>query len=526
MQKSLLNVRRERDPAAAERSPRPAGRRQRRARRRRCDHARDRHLLDRSPIGGAAAWRWSISTCSSAPWRSRSISSRRRACARRSSIRAGSTRCSSTAAMVRQSDTLYVLSGEESLGDPVTADTSSLDILLKELRNKFHYVVVDLPRQVSPATQYVAQSATNLVAGDRSVAGRHARHAAAARPAADGQRRLPDHHGRQPRRRVSRRRDRPQGVRGRDRPADRLRHPVRRALRRRGDQCRPAGRGRAAARWPTRSSRSPSGSPAIRPHGPAGRRLRLWPLRQAMSMFGRRPLATPQPRRLATAQRRAARSAARARAGSRGATAGSRWHRAARRPATDRRVEALKSTHARIQAALYDRIDATAATKLPRDELNRQILELIGEVVAEQRLSPARPRAGAARRHDRRQHGRPGPARAAAARRDDHRHHGERLRPDLCRAQGQARADRRQVPRQSARHERRAAHRHPDRPPRRRDLPDLRRAARGRQPRQHHRPAAGDRRLLDLDPQVLQEEHHARRDGTSEATSARAWPGC
>lgn len=75
-------------------------------------------------------------------------------------------------AMVRQSDTLYVLSGEESLGDPVTADTSSLDILLKELRNKFHYVVVDLPRQVSPATQHVLQAATNLIlVTDLSLAG-------------------------------------------------------------------------------------------------------------------------------------------------------------------------------------------------------------------------------------------------------------------------------------------------------------------------------------------------------------------
>jgi pilus assembly protein CpaE len=75
-------------------------------------------------------------------------------------------------AMVRQSDTLYVLSGEESLGDPVTADTSSLDILLKELRNKFHYVVVDLPRQVSLTTQYIAQSASNLVlVTDLSLAG-------------------------------------------------------------------------------------------------------------------------------------------------------------------------------------------------------------------------------------------------------------------------------------------------------------------------------------------------------------------
>lgn len=75
-------------------------------------------------------------------------------------------------AMVRQSDTLYVLSGEESLSDPMISDTSSLDILLKELRNKFHYVVVDLPRQVSAATQYVVQNATNLIlVTDLSLAG-------------------------------------------------------------------------------------------------------------------------------------------------------------------------------------------------------------------------------------------------------------------------------------------------------------------------------------------------------------------
>ena len=47
----------------------------------------------------------------------------------------------------------------------------------------------------------------------------------------------------------------------------------------------------------------------------------------------------------------------------------------------------MRTTHAQIQAALYDRIDATAATKLPREELNQQILELIAELVAEQRLS-------------------------------------------------------------------------------------------------------------------------------------------
>jgi pilus assembly protein CpaF len=53
----------------------------------------------------------------------------------------------------------------------------------------------------------------------------------------------------------------------------------------------------------------------------------------------------------------------------------------------DRRGEALKATLARVQATLYERIDAASAAKLPRDELHRQILELIGEVVAEQRIS-------------------------------------------------------------------------------------------------------------------------------------------
>jgi pilus assembly protein CpaF len=41
----------------------------------------------------------------------------------------------------------------------------------------------------------------------------------------------------------------------------------------------------------------------------------------------------------------------------------------------------------RIQVALLERIDASAAAKLPREELQRQIAELIGEIVAEEKLS-------------------------------------------------------------------------------------------------------------------------------------------
>ncbi len=60
---------------------------------------------------------------------------------------------------------------------------------------------------------------------------------------------------------------------------------------------------------------------------------------------------------------------------------------AARGPANDRRIEALKATHARVQQSLYDRIDAAAAAKVPREELHRQIIELIAEIVIENRLS-------------------------------------------------------------------------------------------------------------------------------------------
>ncbi|MEK0086147.1 AAA family ATPase [Benzoatithermus flavus] len=75
-------------------------------------------------------------------------------------------------AMVRQSDTLYVLSGEEALGEPVVPDTAALEALLRDLRNKFHYVIVDVPRQVTSCTHHVLETATNLLLiTDLSLAG-------------------------------------------------------------------------------------------------------------------------------------------------------------------------------------------------------------------------------------------------------------------------------------------------------------------------------------------------------------------
>jgi pilus assembly protein CpaF len=53
----------------------------------------------------------------------------------------------------------------------------------------------------------------------------------------------------------------------------------------------------------------------------------------------------------------------------------------------DKRAAAAKAVFERIQVALLERIDASAAAKLPREELQRQIAELIGEIVAEEKLS-------------------------------------------------------------------------------------------------------------------------------------------
>ncbi len=52
-----------------------------------------------------------------------------------------------------------------------------------------------------------------------------------------------------------------------------------------------------------------------------------------------------------------------------------------------KKAEQEKGSQAAIQSALYERIDAAAAAKLPRDELQRQILDLVQEIVAEMRLS-------------------------------------------------------------------------------------------------------------------------------------------
>jgi pilus assembly protein CpaE len=74
--------------------------------------------------------------------------------------------------MVQHSDRLFVLSAEESPDETLLLDFSAVDLLLTELRGKFHYVVVDLPRSFNPCTQQALHSASELIlVSDLSLAG-------------------------------------------------------------------------------------------------------------------------------------------------------------------------------------------------------------------------------------------------------------------------------------------------------------------------------------------------------------------
>ena len=74
--------------------------------------------------------------------------------------------------LVQHSERLFVLSAEESPDESLLLDFNALELLIAELRNKFHYVVVDLPRTPNPCSQQILQSATDLVlVSDFSLAG-------------------------------------------------------------------------------------------------------------------------------------------------------------------------------------------------------------------------------------------------------------------------------------------------------------------------------------------------------------------
>ena len=74
--------------------------------------------------------------------------------------------------LTQHSDRLFVMSAEESPDETLLLDFAAIELLLSELRNKFHYVVVDLPRSASPSTLQVLEHATDLIlVSDFSLAG-------------------------------------------------------------------------------------------------------------------------------------------------------------------------------------------------------------------------------------------------------------------------------------------------------------------------------------------------------------------
>jgi len=74
--------------------------------------------------------------------------------------------------LIQHSERLFVLSAEESPDETLLLDYGAVELLMTELRNKFHYVVVDVPRSPNACTQQVLQGATDLLlVTDLSLAG-------------------------------------------------------------------------------------------------------------------------------------------------------------------------------------------------------------------------------------------------------------------------------------------------------------------------------------------------------------------
>jgi pilus assembly protein CpaE len=76
------------------------------------------------------------------------------------------------AAMVKMSDHLRVLAAEASPAEPVAIDPGAVDMLLYELRRKFRWIVIDLPRGAVPLQRAALAAASHAVlVCERSLAG-------------------------------------------------------------------------------------------------------------------------------------------------------------------------------------------------------------------------------------------------------------------------------------------------------------------------------------------------------------------
>ncbi len=74
--------------------------------------------------------------------------------------------------MVKVSDNLRILAAETAITQPLAVDPGAIDVLLYELRRKFSWIVVDLPRTVTPTQRVVLGAASRVVVlCERSLAG-------------------------------------------------------------------------------------------------------------------------------------------------------------------------------------------------------------------------------------------------------------------------------------------------------------------------------------------------------------------
>jgi pilus assembly protein CpaE len=74
--------------------------------------------------------------------------------------------------MIKVSENLQILAAEAAVNEPQMVDTSAIDVLLYELRRKFAWVIVDLPRFVTPTHRVVLGAASRVILMcERSLAG-------------------------------------------------------------------------------------------------------------------------------------------------------------------------------------------------------------------------------------------------------------------------------------------------------------------------------------------------------------------
>jgi len=75
-------------------------------------------------------------------------------------------------ATIKVSETLRILAAEAAVAETLMIDAGAIDVLLYELRRKFSWVIIDLPRWVTPTQRVVLGAASRVVVMcERSLAG-------------------------------------------------------------------------------------------------------------------------------------------------------------------------------------------------------------------------------------------------------------------------------------------------------------------------------------------------------------------